>query len=251
MTNLINLSIIFPAYNEEHNLSRGVLDEVISFLSAQKFSWELIFVNDGSSDSTLELLRNFVKKYPVHTRVIDNPHMGKAAAILTGSESAVGKIILFSDLDQATPISEITKFFPKFSQGYDVVIGSRANRQGAPVYRQILAYGMIILRTLLLRLPFRDTQCGFKAFTKPAADQIFAKIRPIMLSKTVTEAAVNPGFDVEILYLARKLGFKISEIPVTWRHQESKRVRFVKDAVSGVVELIMVRFRSLTNAYRL
>lgn len=250
MTTPIDLSIIIPAYNEEPNLSRGVFQEVTNYLQTQKFSWELIFVNDGSRDRTLELLRKSALQKS-NIKIIDHPHMGKAAAILAGVSAASGRIILFSDMDQATPISEISRFLPKFTQGYDVVIGSRSNRQGAPVYRQILAYGMIIFRTLLLRLPFRDTQCGFKAFSKAAADKIFACLASVHAPKTVSEAAVNPGFDVEILYIARKLGFRICEVPVAWRHQESKRVRFLKDALSGVVELIIVRFRSLTNAYHL
>ena len=110
---------------------------------------------------------------------------------------------------------------------------------------------MIILRTLILRLPFRDTQCGFKIFKRPAAEQIFSILRQIHQPLVVKGGAVNPGFDLETLYLARKMGLKIVEIPVAWQYENSIRVRFVKDAVAGVTELLLVRWRSLTNAYKL
>lgn len=152
-----NLSVIIPAYNEEDNLRRGCLKAVLDYLKKQKFSWEVIVVNDGSTDDTANLL----KKYPV--KVVNNPHQGKAASIMTGAAQSTGQIILFSDMDQATPIAEFDKFIPKFKEGYKIVIGSRSGRKGAPIYRQILAYGMVFLRSLLLRLPYRDTQCGFKA----------------------------------------------------------------------------------------
>jgi dolichyl-phosphate beta-glucosyltransferase len=244
------LSVIVPAYNEADNFKRGTLSEITNFLKSQPFTWELLLVNDGSTDETSKLLHQFAAKHP-RVKVIDNPHQGKAATIITGSRQASGQIILFSDMDQATPISELTKFLPKFSEGYDVVIGSRVNRQGAPLFRQILAFGMVALRTILLRLPYRDTQCGFKAFTKAASDQIFSLITTVHPIKTVTGPAVNPGFDVEMLYLGRKLGLRIAEIPVDWHHQESKRVSFMRDAIAGIQELFLVRYRSLTNAYNL
>ena len=154
-------------------------------------------------------------------------------------------------MDQATPIEEFDRLHHYLDQGYDLVIGSRSGRKGAPLYRQILAFGMIILRTLILRLPFRDTQCGFKIFKRPAAEQIFSILRQIHQPLVVKGGAGNPGFDLETLYLARKMGLKIVEIPVVWQYENSIRVRFVKDAVAGVTELLLVRWRSLTNAYKL
>jgi dolichyl-phosphate beta-glucosyltransferase len=244
------LSVIIPAFNEEANFQRGTLQTITDFLSTQHFTWELLLVNDGSSDATSDLLHRFAKAHP-HTFVIDNPHQGKAATIITGSMKAAGEIILFSDMDQATPISELTLLLPKFSQGFDIVIGSRANRQGAPLFRQILAFGMVALRTLLLRLPYRDTQCGFKAFTKAASKRIFSLMTTVHPLQTITGPAVNPGFDVELLYIGRKLGYRIAEVPVIWHHQDTKRVSFLRDAVAGIRELFLVRYRSLTNAYNL
>lgn len=244
------LSVVVPAYNEAPNFSRGTLQSIVDYLTSQKYSWELLVVNDGSTDNTLSLLHKFAAANS-HVVIVDSPHMGKAATIMAGAKSSHGDYIIFSDMDQATPISESQKLISHLESGYSVVIGSRQNREGAPLFRQVLAYGMIILRTLLLRLPYKDTQCGFKGFSREAAKRIFSIMEVIHPPHAISGPAVNPGFDVELLYLGRKLGFKIAEVPVIWHHIASNRVRFFKDAVSGVTELLLVRWRSLTNAYKL
>lgn len=243
------LSVIIPAYNESDNFNRGALDVVVSYLKEKDFSWELILVNDGSSDDTSQLLHSFSKKHK-NVKVIDNPHQGKAATVITGALAAEGDIVLFSDMDQATPINEFDKFIPLFKNN-QVVIGSRKDRAGAPVFRQVLALGMVVFRTLLLRLPYKDTQCGFKAFTKPAAQRIFPIMNKVHPAKVIDGPAVNAGFDVELLYLARKFGFKVGQVSVAWRYQESRRVSFIKDAFSSIQELFLVRWRSLNNSYDL
>lgn len=244
------LSIIISAYNEEDNLHRGSLNVMVDYLKEKDFSWELIVVNDGSTDATSKLLHQFALG-KTEIRVIDNPHMGKAGGIIAGALAARGEIILFTDMDQATPISELDKFLPKFKEGYSIVIGSRANREGAPMFRQILAYGQVIMRALVLRLPFKDTQCGFKAFTHDSAQKIFKLMNKINPPQVIVGPAVTPGFDVELLYLGRKFGYRIAEVPVSWRYQESRRVRFVKDMLDGLRGLFLVRLRSLTNAYKI
>lgn len=243
------LSVIITAYNEEANLTNGVLDELLKYLHSQKYSWNLILVNDGSTDKTYEILAKYASRQK-QIKLINNPHMGKAAGIITGSLAANGEIILFLDMDQSTPISEFAKFIPLFKSGKDVIIGSRSRREGAPMFRQILAFGMVVLRTLVLRLPVKDSQCGFKAFTNAAAKTIFTRLQKVHPSQEINYASTNPGFDLEILYLARKLNFKIAEVPVMWSYRESKRVAFVKDAINGLKELFLVRYRSLTNQYK-
>lgn len=251
MNKPVYLSVVIPAYNEAANFSRGTLGQVTDYLSSQKYEWEVIVVNDGSTDSTLSKLNEYARSHP-GVKVIDAPHQGKAATIMTGAKNAAGKYILFTDMDQATPLKEVEKLLGRLEEGSDIVIGSRANRQGAPLYRQVLAYGMVFMRTVLLRLPYKDTQCGFKAFTRESAGKIFSILSPLRMGKsTLSGAAVNPGFDVEILYIGRKLGYKISEVPVEWHHFKSNRVRFFRDAISGIRELLLVRWRSLTNSYNL
>src|ERR1035437_7202779 len=131
------LSVIMPAYNEEYNLRTGVLDSVYDYLSDQKYSWEILFVDDGSTDSTLRLAKNFGVKHP-NFIVLAEPHRGKAGTVTAGILKAKGEIILFTDTDQATPIDQIEKILPKFSAGFDVVIGSRHGREGAPFVRKIM-----------------------------------------------------------------------------------------------------------------
>lgn len=244
------VTIIIPAYNEAENFKRGTLDWVLSYLKKQAFTWELVVVNDGSTDKTSQLIEQFGKK-DSRISVINNPHMGKAATILSGAKHAKGEHILFSDMDQATPITETQKIIDGFKSGADVVIGSRSDRKGAPLFRQVLAYGNVIARTIVLRLPFKDTQCGFKGFTKQSAQEIFKIMQRIHPSKVISGPAVNAGFDMEILYLGRKLGYKIIEVPVAWQHQETKRVSFVRDALASIQELLLIRYRAITNAYGL
>ncbi len=219
------------------------------YLKTQKYIWEMIIVNDGSSDNTSALLNQFSSDKP-NISIIDNTHQGKASGILTGGIAAKGAVVLFTDLDQATSIAELGKLLEKINAGFDIAIGSRSNRKGAPLFRQILAYGMIISRTLLLRLPYRDTQCGFKAIKAGPAKKIFSLMRKLRPVVSIDGPAVDPGFDVELLYLGRKWGYKIIEVPVAWHHQETRRVRFWYDMISGIKGLFLVRWRSITNAYK-
>jgi dolichyl-phosphate beta-glucosyltransferase len=242
------LSVIIPAFNEEYNLRTGVLDSVYDYLSEQKYSWEILFVDDGSTDNTVKLAESFANKHN-NFFVLKEPHRGKAGTVTAGILKAKGEIILFTDTDQATPIDQIEKVLPKFKAGYDVVIGSRHGREGAPVIRKIMAYGFSILRFMVLRLPFKDTQCGFKAFSAKAAEEIFKHLEIFSSKSKSVGASVTAGFDLEILYVARKLGFKIAEVPVDWHHKEGTKVDPIKDSVEGLRGLLMVRINALQNKY--
>jgi glycosyltransferase involved in cell wall biosynthesis len=244
------LSLIIPFYNEADNLKKGNLQAVYDYLKSRNFEWEMILVNDGSSDNSLQLVKDFAKSRS-GIKIIDNPHQGKAATVAAGVFAGRGEYVLFSDTDQSTPISELDKFIPYFKSGFQVVIGSRTGRKGAPFYRQILARGMVIFRFIILRLPFKDTQCGFKAFQKTAAVKIFSIMQTAHPPKSIHGPSTNPGFDVEFLYLARKLGLKIAEVPVLWTHQKSNRVSFIKDSINGLKELLLIRWRSVTKAYKI
>lgn len=247
---MIHLSVVIPAYNEENNLKMGVLDSVYGYLATKSYSWEILFVNDGSSDKTLELARNFARKHK-NFKVLNEPHRGKAGTVTAGVLKAAGEIILFTDADQATPIDQLEKVLPKFSKGFDVVIGSRTGRAGAPLIRKTMATGFSILRFLFLRLPFKDTQCGFKAFSHDAAKEIFGKLQLFGEKSTTKGASVFAGFDLEVLYIARKLGYKIAEVPVNWYHKEGTKVNPIKDSIEGLKGLIAVRLNALRGKYRL
>jgi dolichyl-phosphate beta-glucosyltransferase len=242
------LSVVMPAYNEEYNLRTGVLDSVYDYLKEQKYSWEVLFVDDGSTDETVKIAKEFEKKHP-NFLVLRQPHRGKGGTITAGVLKARGKIILFTDTDQATPIDQLEKVLPKFKEGFDVVIGSRHGREGAPLTRKAMAYGFSILRFLILRLPFADTQCGFKAFSAPAAGEIFRRLEVFNEGSKSSGASVTAGFDLEVLYVARKLGFKIAEVPVDWHHKEGTKVNPILDSLEGLRGLIMVRLNALQNKY--
>lgn len=242
------LSVIIPAYNEEHNLRTGVLDSVHDYLSGQEYSWEILFVDDGSTDRTAEIAEEFARKHK-NFKVMKEPHRGKGGTVIAGMLAGSGEVVLFTDTDQATPIDQLEKVLPKFKDGYEVVIGSRTGREGAPIVRKMMAYGFSLLRLLILNLPFKDTQCGFKAFKKEAAKKIFGKLRLFNETQRGAGASVSAGFDLEVIYVAKKLGFKIAEVPVDWHHKEGTRVNPIKDSLEGLRDLLKVRLNALTGKY--
>lgn len=248
--NNVFLSVVIPAYNEEHNLRTGVLQSVYGYLKKQNYTWEIIVVDDGSSDKTAKMAENYAKKRK-KIIVMKQPHRGKGATVIAGILKAKGEIIIFSDMDQATPIDQVKKVLPKLiDENYDVVIGARKGREGAPLIRKIMAYGYSLLRLLVLRLPFKDTQCGFKAFKRQAAKKIFGKLK-IFSETTATEgASVSAGFDLEILYVARKLGLKVVDVDVDWHHKEGTKVNPIKDSWEGLRDLLKVRLNAMRGMYK-
>lgn len=243
------LSVVIPAFNEEQNIAKGALEQVEIYLQKQKYSWEVIVVDDGSTDSTAQMATNFskgAKKF----RVLKEQHRGKAGTVIAGMLASNGEIVLFTDMDQATPIDQLAKILPKFDDGYDIVIGSRSGRKGAPAVRKLMAYGFMMLRTIILRLPYKDTQCGFKAFKSKPAKAIFKRMEVYKKNEQIKGAAVTAGFDLEVLYIARKLGFKVAEVPVRWEHKGTFRVSPIKDSLLGLRDLIRVRLNALLGKYR-
>lgn len=244
------LSVVIPCYNEESNIRKGVLVKIIKFLKSKKFPWEMIIVDDGSTDKSLDLLEKFTKENP-GVVLLRNPHLGKAAAVITGVLRGRGQYILFSDLDQATPISELNKILPYFEKGYQIVIGSRnSERRGAPFSRVLMARGFMILRDLFLGVKgIYDTQCGFKAFTKKAAKDLFKSLKVYAKSREIKGSMVSAGFDVELLYLAKKRGYPVKEVPVIWNYVETRRVSPIKDSWDGFLDLIKIKINDLKGKY--
>lgn len=245
------LSVVIPSYNEIANLRKGTLDKVEQFLKRKKYEYEVIVVDDGSTDGSLEFTVNFTQNTK-NFKLLENPHTGKAGAVTAGILAAHGDIILFTDMDQATPIEEIEKLLPWVEKGFDVVIGSRnTQRKGAPWTRKIMGTGMIFLRSLLVGLPeIQDTQCGFKLFKRKAAIDIFTKIKKIHNGfRSIAGSSVTAGFDVELLYLASKAKLKIKEVPVDWLYVETRRVNPIKDSVEGLFDLIKIRKNIIKGKY--
>ncbi|OGY10344.1 MAG: hypothetical protein A3A58_01405 [Candidatus Blackburnbacteria bacterium RIFCSPLOWO2_01_FULL_41_27] len=250
------LSVVIPAYNEEENIKKGAPDKVVNYLKKQKYTWEIVFVDDGSFDKTTDLLSVFTKKEK-RIRLIKNPHQGKAATVITGMLAGKGDVVLFTDMDQATPINQLEKFLPWFEadlpagrQGFDIVIGTRSGRKGAPFIRKLMATGFVILRTVFLRLPLKDTQAGFKAFTRKAAQDIFHNLIIFGQSGLIRQPAVKAGFDLELLYVARKRGYKIKEVPVEWNYQGSQRVSAIRDGIDSIKDILRIRWHAVKGDYK-
>lgn len=244
----MKISVVIPAYNEEKNLKKGVLDRVRDYFRKKEFDYEVLIVDDGSRDSTKEIVKKYITK-DKNFKLIENLHGGKAIAVMTGMLKASGEIVLFTDMDQATPINQIEKFMPKFTNGFDIVIGSRQGRRGAPLVRKLAAWIFSILRGIILGLPFKDTQCGFKAFSKKAIDKIIPKIKSEWGVVHFQGGAVNAGFDVELLYLAKKYGFKIAEVEVEWNYVDTERVQVIKDAFAAIYDMFRIRWNDLMGKY--
>lgn len=245
---MIKLSIIIPAYNEEKNLKNGALNLVSDYFKKVSYGYEVIIVDDGSTDQTVQLVEKFIKG-KMNWRILKEQHGGKALTVMRGLLSAKGEIALFTDMDQATPLDQIEKFFPKFTEGYDVVIGSRHGREGAPILRKLTAWGFATLRNIILGLPFSDTQCGFKAFNEKSREEVFGKMMGEWEKQKAAGAAVNAGFDVEALFWAQKMGFKIVEVPVRWYYVGTKRVNLFKDSLEAIKDMLRVRWNDLTGKY--
>ncbi len=249
----VYLSVIIPSYNEAGNLQKGVLDKIDHYLGKQKYSYEVIVVDDGSEDGSDTFVEKFARENK-EFRLIKGSHSGKAGAVTTGMLAGVGSIRLFTDMDQATPIEEVEKLLPFFQQGYDVVIGSRNDkRKGSPLSRRVMSKSIIILRKIMVGIyQVHDTQCGFKMFTEDAASKLFEKIKDIHHGYSKIHGSnVTAGFDVELLYMANKMGFRIKEVPVEWLYVETRRVSPIKDSIHGVLDLTKITINKFSGKYSL
>lgn len=246
----MKISLVIPCYNEESNIQKGVLDKIGNFTALDNRFIEVIIVDDGSTDNSKSIIKNkYLKNYPKF-KLILNSHQGKAFAILTGIKNAKGDWAMFSDIDLATPIEETNKLI-KETKDYQIIIGSRSSkREGAPILRKIMAFGAIVVRNFVIGLKgIKDTQCGFKLFEKQAALKITDKLLVFHDKRKAEGSSVSAGFDMEFLFLATKLKYKIKEIPVQWRHVETKNVNFIKDTIETLKDLIKIKYYSMAGKY--
>lgn len=249
-----SISIIIPCYNEENNLKKGVLNEVFDFLKSQKFEWEVIICNDESTDNSLQLVKDFVSKHQGF-KLLNLPHGGKPSAVWGGIKEAKYPVVLFTDMDQSTPLKELTKLLPYFDDGYDVVIGSRGvSREGNSLIRKIMARGFLMGRRLVLLPKIIDTQCGFKAMNTDLAKKIFPKLE-FFKDKSNKKGWRVSAFDVELLFMAQKWGYKIKEVEVNWKNEDlsttkgDNNTRFKKESKQMLQEIFRVIRNNIQGVY--
>lgn len=245
------VSIIIPNYNERANIIAGVLGEVNQYLKKAKFTYEVIISDDGSTDGSLELVEKEVRLYR-NFRTIKNLHGGKAAAILSGIRSSKGEIVLFTDMDQSTPLKEIEKLMPYYDQGFDLVFGSRGKaRQNFPITRQLASFLFRVFRQTLLLREVSDTQCGFKSFRSPVAKKLFPKLS--IFKQVASSGWTVSAFDVELLFLAEKAGYKLKEVDVEWSDQDkstSKDRKFINESLDMLKQILTVKFNDIRGLYK-
>jgi dolichyl-phosphate beta-glucosyltransferase len=237
-----NYSIILPAYNERARIA-ATLDKILAHATGRDWNLEILVVNDGSSDGTAKIVREYASKHAA-VRLLENPgNRGKGYSVRNGMLHARGDILLFSDADLSSPIEEADKLFAAIGKGADIAIGSRwldrrlqIRRQ--PLYRRFFGRIFNLALRIILGLGFKDTQCGFKAFTRRSAQIIF----PL-------QKIERWGFDPELLYLAKSFGFVVHEIPVAWSHREGTRIHPLRDGIRMFGELLRIRWYALKGNY--
>lgn len=248
----IAISIVIPCYNEQKNLEAGVLDQVYRFLHKQQFDWEVLLCNDASTDNSLQLLKQFSTKHKKFN-VLDLPHGGKPSAVWGGIKAAKYPWVLFTDMDQSTPLKEIKKLIPYFDR-YDFVIGSRGtSRQGASFVRKLMAKTFLTFRKIFLLSQINDTQCGFKAIKTDLAKQLFPRLG--YFQQQDNKGWRVSAFDVELLFMAQKAGYKVKEILVDWRNTDLSNTkgddlkRFKKESKQMLQEIWRVKLNDLKGVY--
>jgi len=224
----IKLSIVIPNFNEKENLDRGVLTEVYNYLKEVRYDYEVLISDDGSTDGS------------------------KAKAVYAGIKAAKGEIVLFTDMDQSTPLKEVEKLLPWFDEGFDVVFGSRGKaRENFPWYRQLTSWGFRVVRGIFLLRHVVDTQCGFKAFRTNVAKKLFPLLSVLRNQKQSAGWSVS-AFDVELLFLAEKYGYRLKEVDVAWKDEDvatNKDKRFIKESTDMLKQILQVKKNDLQGKY--
>lgn len=240
----LTISIILPAFNEAARIGAS-LDKIAEYAQHHAWTVEVIVVNDGSTDNTDDMVREYAERYS-WLRLIENPgNRGKGFSVRNGMLHARGDILLFSDADLSSPIGEADKLIAALQAGADVAIGSRWVRKELQVVRQPLRRRILgrlfnLALRMVLGLNFKDTQCGFKAFRRSAAELVFTQ-----------QQIATWGFDPELLYLAKKAGLRIVEVPVYWAHSEGTRLHPLRDGIRMFAQLFQIRWNAITGKYQL
>ncbi len=236
------LSIVIPAYNESARIE-ATLERVMACVETQRWDAEVLVVDDGSRDATPEIIQRWMRRYPQLHLIKNDGNRGKGYSVRNGLLQATGEVVMFTDADLSAPMEEAERLLAAIADGADVAIGSRwmdKTRQTIhqPLYRRFFGRCFNWVTRTVMGLPFKDTQCGFKAFKRPAAQIIFRLQR-----------IERWGFDPEILFIARKLGYDIREVPVTWGHDERSRMSYLKDGMKMLEEMAIIRGNSIAGRY--
>jgi dolichyl-phosphate beta-glucosyltransferase len=235
-------SIVIPAYNEAARIP-ATLEAVVGCVRARGWSAEVVVVDDGSRDATAEVVRSFAARN-AEVRLLQNPgNRGKGYSVRNGLLRSLGETVMFTDADLSAPIEEAEGLFAAIEHGADIAIGSRwleRSRQTIrqPLYRRFFGRCFNAVTRAIMGLPFADTQCGFKAFTRAAA-QTVCQLQTID----------RWGFDPEILFIALKRGYRIEEVPVSWAHDERTRISYLKDGMRMLEDIAIVRWNALRGRY--
>ena len=236
------LSIVIPAYNECLRIE-GTLTRVMECIAREDWDAEVLVVDDGSTDETPDIIQRWMTLHP-RIHLVKNPgNRGKGYSVRNGLLQAAGEIVMFTDADLSAPMEEATRLFEAIHAGADVAIGSRwldraRQTHHQPIYRQVFGRCFNAITRGVMGLPFHDTQCGFKAFRREAAQVIFRLQR-----------IERWGFDPELLFIARKLKYVVREVPVTWGHDERSRMSYLKDGMKMLEEMAVIRWNSLAGRY--
>ena len=250
---MISLSIVIPCYNEENNLKRGVLEEVFQYLQKQPYKWEVIVCNDESTDNCLEILNKFASTHK-NFSVLDLKHGGKPSAVWAGIKKAQYSTVLFTDMDQSTPLKEVEKLLPYFPK-YDVVIGSRGvGREGNSLMRKIGGPVFLFFRRMVILHSIIDTQCGFKMFKTDVAKRLFPHLQFFKDKSAKTGWRVS-AFDVELLFMSQKWDYQVKEVVVDWKNEDTSdtkgddAARFKKESINMLKEIYRVKLNDLRGIY--
>jgi glycosyltransferase involved in cell wall biosynthesis len=235
-------SIVIPAFNEAARIP-ATLEAVVARIRARGWNTEVIVVDDGSRDHTAEVVRAFAAAHPEVRLIQNDRNRGKGYSVRNGLLQAQGDVVMFTDADLSSPIEEAERLFRAIEDGADIAIGSRwleSSRQTIrqPLYRQLFGRCFNGVTRAVMRLPFADTQCGFKAFTRSAAQTVFQ-----------LQTIERWGFDPEILFIALKRKLKVKEVPVSWAHDERTRMSYLRDGLRMLQDIAIVRWNALLGRY--